>query len=257
MPVPVSIQKQIRSELEERKRNPYKKVSNDFINAAIKKNNIVCLKIIFYIATLLEEQDYMTVDERSLITLELNTKKLLEVTALRLQYIHKNLKSMQETSIKFLNEKKETLEGMSLLPYFNIEYGREYTTIKIFRRIADMFIDVKKCYTFINCDSLQKFKCKHSLKLLPLLKQMNGYSDDCAPTKTMNIDELNEFFGTNYKTLKDIKTRILAVVKDELDRKSQLSFTYQNVALPLYKFGRPYNLAVEIILQKKDSMPLF
>jgi plasmid replication initiation protein len=133
---------------------------------------------------------------------------------------------MQETSITFINEKEDIEEGLNLLPKYKFIYGKHKIEIFIFPRIANMIIDVKRNYTFLNTKELMRLKSKHSLRLLPLLEKISNYDKNIGKRKRLTLEELNEFFGTKYRSYYDLEQKILIPTKEELDKSCKLTFIY-------------------------------
>lgn len=237
------------AQIEKRKIQPHQKISNDFIENTIQKNNIICLKIMFYLASILKTNDFAELDDKNLFSVIVDTRQMLKFIGSGVKDIRQNLKMMQETSISFVDKQKEIIEGMNLLPYFEIKYGKNKTEIHIFKRIASMIVDVSKNYTFLNIKLLMDVKSKHTLRMIPLLYRINQYSENVGKRKRMDLDELNDFFGTNYKRIIDIETYILKPVQQELNIISKLSFIYDVNTDTLGKAGRPRALAVTINLK--------
>lgn len=245
---PREFKKQQLAKIKERKIQPHQKISNDFIDNTISKNNLICLKILFYLASILNKDDLLSIDDKNLVTFTINTKQMLEYINSTIKDIRKNLKTMQETSISFVDEKQDIVEGMNLLPYFQIYYGRNKTEIKLFKRIADMIVGVTKNYTFLNTKLLMDIKSKHTLRIAPLLYEINQYSEKVGKRKRMDLDALNDFFGTNYKRIIDIENYILKPVKKELDLISKLTFVYQVNTDTLGQAGRPRAISITLDL---------
>ena len=235
--------------LEEQKVTPHKKISNTFINSAIHKNTSGALKTIFYLASLLEKND---IDfSQDLNILQIDLRKMLKYTGMTAKDIRNNLKAMQETSISFVNEDLQEELMISLLPYVNYKWGKNYIELKIFTKISKLIIDVKSNYTFIDTSILMKLKNKHSLRLLPVLNHIIGYDKEVAKRKTFELFELNDLFGTSYKRLQDIARYILVPVKDDLDSVSKISFIYEINFNNLGK-GRPRATSITIdVINKK------
>lgn len=243
--------------LKKHKIKPHQKISNTFIESAIKKSTLSTLKIIYYIATVVEKIDGLenNKDENLLIKMTFETPQMLTFTELKMPDIKRNLKKMQETSISFVDIDEKYEENISLIPYFKLIYGRNKIEIRIFRKIAALIVEVKKNYSMINVNSLMVLKNKHSLKLLPLLYRISQYSDDIPKRKRLYIDDFNEFFGTNYKRLSDIEKNILEPTKKELDENSKLSFVYEMNFIQV-GLGRPKAESITIdILEKKSFQP--
>jgi plasmid replication initiation protein len=230
--------------LEEQKLKPHQKISNTFIENVIIKNNSSAVKTVYYLASILENIDL----DDNLLSITIDTKQMLKYTQMTMPEIKRNIKAMQETSITFLDEVNNTIEGMSLLPRYKIIPGKNKIEIDIYSKIAKMIIDVKKNYTFINTQTLMNLKSKHSLRLLPILFKISQYSDNVAKRKTYELDDLNDLFGTSYRNFYDIQRKILEPVKEELDLNSKLSFLHE-INFDNFDVGRPkaVSLTIDII----------
>ena len=251
--IPAEYRKKQKAKLENRKIRPHQKISNDFIENAIQKNNLICLKIMFYLASVLEKKDLTEVkDDTTLVTSIISTRQMLKYIETNTKDIRQNLKAMQETSISFVDKDEQIVEAMSLLPYFKIEYGKDRTEVRLFKRIAEMIIGVGRNYTFLDIGKLMKVKSKHTLRIIPLLYRISQYSENVGKRKRMDLDELNEFFGTNYKSITDIERNILKPTINELKSISHLNFVYDNVTETFGVKGRPKAISVIINLIEKE-----
>lgn len=249
--------KQLQKEkLENQKLQPHKKISNNFIDATIKNNTVGALKTIYYISALIEKIEQLeTIGDLNLLKLDIDTRDMLKFTELSLPDIKRNLKSMQETSITFLNQELQEEEGINLLPYYKFIYGKNRIEIQIFKKIANLIVEVKQNYTMIDTKALMRLKSKHTLKMLPLLMKINNYSPNVGKRKTMDLDDFNAFFGTSYKRLQDIERFILKPVQEELNLNSKLSFIYELNFIQI-DLGRPkaHNITIDL---KDNSGSLF
>ena len=196
--------------------------------------------------------------ETGMLNIKLDRQKMLKYTELTLPEIRRNLKKMQETSITFINEKEKWERGINLLPMYQFNYGKNTIEISLFQQIANLIIDVTGNYTMINTKQLMNLNNKHSLRLLPLLHKIANYSDNVGKRKTMDLDTLNDFFGTKYKTLYEIERKILKPAKDELDNNSNLSFIYEVNFIQLDK-GRPksHNITIDVVERNSYQSKLF
>jgi plasmid replication initiation protein len=237
-----------REELEKQKSKKILKISNDFIDNTVHNNNLVAIKTIFYLSSVLEKSSL----KKGVNTFNININSMLKQIDTTLPNLKKNLKAMQETSISFIDEKKKTEEYINLLPRAKIINGKGLLEIDLYDKIADLIIDVKKNFTPINIEDLVKFKNKHSLRMLPLLFRINTYSDKVGKKKSWRLDEINEFFGTKYKNFHDIERRILKPIKDDIDASSNLTFFY-DITFDVIGKGRPKAVSVEIYLKELDS----
>ena len=234
-------------ELKEQKAKPLQKISNNFINNVLTKNNKNAIKTAYYIASILDEFDF----SKDLDTLRIDLKKMFKYTNMSTQEVRLNLRAMQETTITFVNEKEQIEEFISLVPRIEFHYGKNIVEIDMYSKIAKLLIAVKRDYTFINTKELMSLSNKHSLRLLPLLNTINSHEKDIEKSKYMDLIELNEFFGTNYRSISEIERKILVPVKEELDNNLKLSFRYEVNFISLGT-GRPKAKDVIIEVVKKD-----
>lgn len=243
--------------LEEQKARPLQKISNNFINNAITNSNTSALKIIFYLAAILEEKD-LDKNEKGLNTVMIDAREMFKYTDLNTKTIRDNFKAMQKTSITFLNEKEKWEEHITLIPRIFYEYGKNRLEIDIYTKIANLIIGVKKNYTFINTKELMNLKNPHSIRLLLLLNTIANYDADIPKRKHLTLQELNEFFGTKYKRITDIERFILAPIKEELDNNYKLSFLFELNFEVLGK-GRPKakDITIDVIKSKSYKPKLF
>jgi hypothetical protein len=91
----------------------------------------------------------------------------------------------------------------------------------------------------------------HTLRLLALLNRISQYDKDIPKRKKMTLHELNAFFGVNYKKWNMIEKEILKPAKEELDKKSKISFIYEANYEVLGR-GRPGFKDVSIDVVIKD-----
>ena len=244
--LPSEARKLRKQKLEASKSKVHKKISNTFIESAIKQNTLNALKTIYYLASAIETiSDLNNLDNDKLLTISFDTKDMLKYTDMTLPAIKKNIKAMQQTSIIYYNEEEDTEIGVSLLPYYKFIYGKHKVEVKLFVQIAKEIIDVKRNYSMIDTSQLMKMKSKHTLKFLPLLMRISQYDQDVAKRKTYDLDGLNEFFGTKYKRFADVERAILKPVKEELDAHSKLSFIYET-NYDYFDAGRPKAISITI-----------
>jgi hypothetical protein len=59
------------------------------------------------------------------------------------------------------------------------------------------------------------------------LQKIANYDEHVGKRKRMELAELNEFFGTKYRSYYDLEQKILIPVKEELDNNSKLTFIYE------------------------------
>lgn len=219
------------SEYKKRKREAKKKpkvhqkVANTFIENAITYSNVNTLKTIYYLATILEKEDLANEKDEKIIGIRIDKREMLKYTEMSAPTLQKTTKEMQKTSITFIDEKEGIIEGMSLLPRYKFVPNKNIVELDLYVRIAKMIVDVKNNYTMMNIKELMKLRRSHSVRMLALLNHLNTTKDK---NKIITLDELNEFFGTKYKTWNEFERSLLKPVKVELDAHSTRSFTYES-----------------------------
>ncbi len=291
--------KRLQKEEEEKKKLlPLQKISNNFLDNTIFKNNTGALKTLFYLSTVLRKMDLNTKKEDELIDITIDLDEFVQYSMLDERVLKRSVKTMQETSISFItseefNGKKTIKEELhiNLLPMFKIIYGKKIIEAKIFVKIAKLIIDVEANYTYLNTKQFMKLESKHSIRMLGLINKIDCYDTDVtdetilrevkynkqlakeypewaeaenvtqemrrklkkpiSKTKIMTLEELNEFFGTNYKNWTDVERRILIPAQEELNTKSPLTFFYDVNYKPMSK-GRPAfdNIKLYVKLQQ-------
>lgn len=227
----------------------HQKISNSFIENAISKSNLSALKIIYYLATILQDLDISNYEYDELIEVKIDMREMLLFTELTNPTLITSIKEMQETSITFINEVEEWQMGVSLLPFYEVIAGKRQVRLKIFKKIAELIIDVKQNYTPMNIKELMEVRNKHSLRFLALLCMMTRGKQK---EKTMNFEELKLFFGVNYKTWSELERKILVPIKDELDNNCKISFNYEPNFENLGQ-GRPAFKDCNIKLKDRNS----
>lgn len=234
--------------LAEQRAKPHQKISNTFIDNAITQANANAIKVTFYLASILEKgnEDY----SNDLITINIDMTRMLKYIEVTAPEIRRTLKQMQQTSISFINEELKEELMINLLPYIDFKWGKNEVEIKLFTKIAKLIVDVKNNYTFINTKTLMSLRNKHSLRLLPFLNMINGYDKETAKRKRLDLDAINDLFGTNLKNLYEIERKILAPVKEELDMNSKLTFVYET---NFDNFGRGRPKATTITIDVVDN----
>ncbi len=291
-----------KAEEENKKLLPMQKISNNFLDNTIFKNNTGALKTIFYLSTILKNMDLKDKDDESLIDLEIDLKEFISYSMLDERIVKRSVKAMQGTSISFitteeLNGKKKAKEELhiSLLPMYKIVYGKSKIQIKLFVKIAKLFVDVESNWTYLNTKQFMKLDSKHSIRMLGLLNKIDSYdykikkenieaqiqknlepiqtglitdekqkqaiykknrelkTKDIAKVKEMDLDDLNEFFGTSYTKWAELERKILKPALEELESKSPLYFWY-DVRYESVGVGRPKFASVRIYPKLQNNV---
>ena len=225
------------SEYKRKKREANKKpkvhqrIANTFIENAIAHSNLAALKTIYYLSTIFEKIDMSKMQDDKIVGIRVDKKEMLNFIEMSAPTVYKAVKKMQETSITFVDEEEGIIEGMSLLPRYKFVPNKNIVELDLYVRIAKMIMEVKNNYTPMNIKDLMKLKKTHSIRMLALLNRIARYEDKegnpLPKRKKMTLEDLNEFFGTNYKKWSMLEKSIIKPVKEELDAHSKLSFIYE------------------------------
>jgi plasmid replication initiation protein len=208
----------------------HQKIANTFIENAITHSNVNALKTIYYLSTILEKTDMSQMKDDKIIGIRIDKREMLKYTEMSAPTLRKTAKEMQKTSITFIDEEEGIVEGMSLLPRYKFVPNKNIVELDLYVRIAKMIVDVKRNYTMMNIKELMKLRRSHSVRMLALLNRISTYKTDeweIPKRKRMTLEELNAFFGTNYKTWNKIEEKIIKPVKEDLDAHSTRSFIYE------------------------------
>lgn len=210
----------------------HQKIANTFIENAITDSNVNALKTIYYLSTILETVDMENMKDEKIIGIRIDRREMLKYTEMTVPTLQKTTKEMQKTSITFIDEEENTVEGMSLLPRYKFVPNKNIVELDLYVRIAKMIIDVKRNYTMMNIKELMKLRKHHSVRMLALLNRISTYKTDddgweIPKRKRMTLDELNAFFGVGYASWNEFERSLLKLVKEELDAHSKLSFIYE------------------------------
>jgi len=236
----------------------HQKISNDFIANAIQNNNLSALKTLYYLSTILSEVDMKNMKDNKIIGIRISKREMLKFTELSVDTIVKTTKQMQKTSITFFDiddDGDKVIEGMSLLPRYVYVPNKDIVELDLYVKIAKMIVAVKAPYTQINIKSLMRINNMHTLRLLALLNTITRYDEEYGKRKRMTLDELNMFFGVNYKSWSKIEEKIIKPIQDELNSVSNLSFIYESNFDRLGR-GRPKfrDVTIDVIINKQPKL---
>lgn len=227
------------------------KISNDFVNSIITKNNHLTLKILFYVVqngTIIEQNSQIT-------TITLNLKTLKTNLDLDFKNLRQNLKQIQKTLIT-IQDKKNIID-ITLIPKVVYNYYEQTIELNLFNEVLNELKELKNKFTTIDLDNLINLQNKHSIRLLTILENINGYDDNFGKVKYFSKDELNTLFNTNYKGVKEIERAILKPIQDELDQYSKLSFIYNlEYDIDTMKIGRKPIVGVKIYIKENKHRQL-
>ena len=231
-------------------KNNLLKIDNNFIEGFINNNNIIPMKILFYISRVSNYSKDLEINKEivgDITTFKLDTKLVCTYCNITQNTLIKNIKKLRETSIKVVDTKEELTE-IVLVPKSKILHGKNIIYIDVYNEILNLIIEVEKKYTTIDFTNMMKISNKHSLKILQLITSILNFTRlkddkkiDISKRKFYSIEELNIMLGVNYKSCSEWERRILKPCQEDLDNTSKLSFTYDSRFTPQER-GRPKSL---------------
>ena len=220
----------------------------------------------FYLASILRDLDLKNKDDEELVEFYIDREKMEQYTMIDIVSIRKSLKTMQKTSISFVNDVEKIETNINLLPLYEVLYNKNQIRLKLFVKVAKMLIDVETNYSYLNTKQFMKLDSKHSIRMLGLLNKIDGYDrptdkeyklkkikdnldlirdyPDYAKNEKLEeqnrelsreqlpkvieltLEDLNSFFGTDYKRWGEFERRVLKPSMEELESKSPLFFWY-------------------------------
>ena len=199
------------------------KISNDFVNSIITKNNSNTLKILFYCVLNGKIDKGIELD-----TITIDIRAIKGVLGLDFKNLRQNLQKIQKTLITIKNPNKD-ITDISLIPKIDYIYNKQELKLKVFPVVLQELKELKNRFTIIDVNNLINLENKHSIRLLTILENIDSYGENYGKVKYFSKDELNELFDTNYKGIKEIERAILKPIKEELDQYSKLTFIYDLV----------------------------
>lgn len=245
--MPSEFFKKKEEELEDHKSRAYPKISNSFIENVIASSNENALKIVWYLSMAIKSSDINAFQDNNVRCYTIIEKDIIKETGLDARTILKYLKTMQKTTITFIDEKEKYEEYIQLIP--RVKNNHDGTiNYDIYDIVAKLIMDVadNTSGTYVDVRRLLKLKNKHSIRLLPLLEKILNNNGNALKQKTVNLEYLNSLFGTRYKRYSQLIKFVLESVQEELDNNSSLSFTYKTNRETLGKAGKPPIISITI-----------
>lgn len=225
------------------------KISNSFVNSLITKNNYLTLKILFYMVLNGEIKK-----DKNLNEITLNLVELKKILNLDFKNLRQNIKHIQKTLITIKEDKN--IIDLTLIPKVIYDYEKQIIKIYIFDEILKELKELKNKFTIIDLTNLIYLKNKHSIRLLTILENIDGY-DKCNKVKYFEKQELNEIFDTNYAGIKEIERSIILPIQKELNQFSKLTFLYDLVYdIDTLKQGRKPLKGIKIYLKDNKTRQL-
>jgi plasmid replication initiation protein len=198
------------------------------LNSFIQNNNHFGLKLALLVAS---QKDKIDIKDD---TIRFKVDELCKVLHTDRRYISSNLRALKKTIYRFVNDKGNVVETV---PFHTTEYTKDnvYLYITMSKPALDLLLNLKtkedkSGYQFTQAISNNLMRIdqranKHTLRFQMLLEMINSFTT--TKRKKFSLDELNGFFGTNYKRYAEMNRRVLVPVKQDIDISSSFTFEYE------------------------------
>lgn len=223
-------------------------LANSLFLAFIQKNNLIGLKLCLVMSGVKSQIKY---DENNAV--KFNVDMLCEVMNITRKELSTNLKRVTDVHFTYTNSEGGLGYTTPIHSYEYINRNKD-VYIEVSSKAKSLFTELGKgqyAFSSANANNLMSLQHKHSLKMQLLLELINNFDDDIAKRKRYDLNELNGYFGTNYKRYVDLERKILKPVKEEIDNSSTLTFKYY-LKDETHGTGRPKikEVIIELVQQK-------
>jgi hypothetical protein len=224
----------------------------NLINAFIKNNNILGLKIAILLSGAKEQIEY---DKDNKVYFDVD--ELCNLLKIDKRTLSRQLLKSVETHFTYV-----TQEGNvgKTTPIHSYEYFNKNKKIwfEVSSKAKELFTELGKGqYQFTKAisENLMDLKHKHSLRMQLFLEMINNYSPNVAKRKKMTLEEINGYFGTNYRSFYEFEKKILEPVKAEISTSNKLTFDYDFQAEKNQGTGRPkFEYVVIDVVDNSESL---
>jgi len=234
------------------KKSNIAQISNPFLEAFVKNNDLVSFKVLLYIAKskIDEAIDIKTLDKDQVHKIPIDLNNVAKYLNLDIRTIRNSIEKLNNTSINFrkIDENGDDVEEfINLLPKGKINYTSSTLDVWVFGEILHQIYATSR-YSYVQAKNFISLTSKHSIRMLLLLERINNFSENVAKRKTYELEELNKLFGTKYTSYSLFVDRVLIPAKKDLDIHSSISFIYIKNKDKILRKGRARIVGITIDL---------
>jgi plasmid replication initiation protein len=230
-------------------------ISNPFLEAFTKNNDLVSFKVLLYIAKAKLDKVIKIdkLDDYQTYKVPLDLKNISEYLNLDIRTIRSAVTKLNSTSINYrrVENGKDQETFVNLLPRGVINYTNNTLDVWVFGEILKQIYATTK-YSYVQTKNFIELKSKHSIRMLLFLERINNFSKDVAKRKILELEELNRLFGTNYKSYTIFENKVLMPAKRDLDQYSSITFLYTKNKDKIKIKGRARIVSITIDLIKNQ-----
>jgi plasmid replication initiation protein len=230
-------------------------ISNPFLEAFTRNNDLVSFKVLLYIAKakLDEVVAIDKLEDKQTYKVPLDLLNISNYLNLDKRTIRNAVSKLNSTSINYrrILDGKDKETFINLLPAGEINYTDDTLDVWVFGELLKQIYATTK-YSYVQTKNFIELTSKHSIRMLLLLERINNFSDDVAKRKRYELEELNKLFGTKHKKYSDFEKRVLIPAKEDLDKHSSISFVYIKNKDKIKTKGRARIVGITIDLIKNQ-----
>jgi len=226
-------------------------ISNPFLEAFTRNNDLVSFKVLLYIAKakLDEVIAINKLEDKQTYKVPLNLLSISKYLKLDSRTVRNAVAKLNSTSINYrrIVDGKDKETFINLLPAGEINYTDDTLDVWIFGELLKQIYATTK-YSYVQTKNFIELTSKHSIRMLLLLERINNFSENVAKRKRYELDELNQIFGTKYTSYYNFEKKVLIPAKEDLDKHSAISFQYTKNKDKIKTRGRARIVAITIDL---------
>ena len=232
-------------------------ISNPFLEAFTRNNDLVSFKVLLYIAKAKIDKtiDIKKLEDKQTYKVQLKLVNISKYLKLDIRTIRNAISRLNSTSINYrrIVEGKDKETFINLLPAGEINYTDDTLDVWVFGELLKQIYATTR-YSYVQTKNFIELTSKHSIRMLLLLERINNFSENTAKRKRYDLDGLNNIFGTKSKTYSDFEKRVLKPAKKDLDNYSNISFDYLKNKDKIKTRGRARIVGITINLIKNKPI---
>lgn len=226
-------------------------ISNPFLEAFTRNNDLVSFKVLLYIAKA-KLDEIVAIDkleDKQTYKVPLNLLGISKYLQLDSRTIRNAVSKLNSTSINYrrIVDGKDKETFINLLPAGEINYTDDTLDVWIFGELLKQIYATTK-YSYVQTKNFIDLTSKHSIRMLLLLERINNFSENIPKRKHYDLEELNNIFGTKYTSYSNFEKYVLKPAKADLDKHSSISFVYIKNKDKIKTKGRARIVAITIDL---------
>lgn len=226
-------------------------LANSLFLAFIKNNNLVGLKLAILFSGARGQIEYSK-NNKALFKVD----TLCDLLQVSKRQLSSHLKKITKVQFDYVNQEGGAGRTTPIHSYEYINRNKDLI-IEISSKAKELFTELGKGgYSFSQASAthLMSLKHKHSIRMQLLLEQIANFDKDVAKRKHYTLEQLNKYFGVNYRNYTDFETKILKPVQNEINSTNKLGFIYQLNDDEIKGTGRPRIKNVTIDLVEKYAV---